>query len=117
MPSARLFPRADAEELCGARFPGEFQTVGDIAGKLEEMLIYALPDGYFSDFVNRIRAVTAADVQRVAQKYLDPATMSIVLVGDRAAIEQSVVKMNLGPVSYKTVEDVLGKPPVMEGIK
>jgi predicted Zn-dependent peptidase len=106
-----------AKNYVALGFPGEFQTVGDIAGKLEEMLIYALPDGYFSDYVNRIRAVTAADVQRVAQKYLNPATMSIVLVGDRAAIEQSVVKMKLGPVSYKTVEDVLGKPPVVEGSK
>jgi zinc protease len=106
-----------AKNYVALGFPGEFQTVGDLAGKLEEMLIYALPDGYFSDYVNSIRAVTAADVQRVARKYLDLATMSIVLVGDRAAIEKPVAKMNLGPVSNKTVEDVLGKPPVVEGGK
>lgn len=106
-----------AKNYVALGFPGEFQTVGDLAGKLEEMLIYALPDGYFSDYVNNIRAVTAADVQRVARRYLDPATMSIVLVGDRAAIEKPVAKMNLGPVSSKTVEDVLGKPPAVEGGK
>jgi zinc protease len=106
-----------AKNYIALGFPAEFQTVGEIAGKLEEMVIYDLPDAYFSDYIGRVLAVTKADVQRVARTYLDPATMSVVLVGDRASIEKNVAAMNLGPLSRKTVEDVLGKAPVVEGSK
>ena len=67
-----------AEELTRAknyvalRFPGGFETTGDISRRLEDALVYGLPDDYFSNYVQRIQAVTAADVQRVARKYIQP---------------------------------------------
>jgi predicted Zn-dependent peptidase len=109
-----------AEELERAKnyvalgFPGDFQTVRDIAMRLEEMMIYELPETYFNNFVNRILAVTNEDVQRVAKKYLDPEKMAVVLVGDRKEIQEKIVTMKLGPVQTLTVEDVFGKPPVIE---
>ncbi len=106
-----------AKNYIALGFPGEFQTVGEIAGKLEEMVIYDLADTYYSHYIERIQAVTKADVQRVARKYLDPAKMAIVLVGDRAAIEGKVGAMNLASIAHMTIEDVLGKAPVIEGIK
>lgn len=117
-----LAPVPDAElerakNYVALGFPGEFQTVGDLAAKLEEMVIYDLPADYFSNFVRRIQAVTAADVQRVAKRYIDPGKMSIVLVGDRAGIEAKIAALKLAPVTNLTVEDVLGKAPVIEGMK
>ncbi|MBK7258695.1 MAG: hypothetical protein IPI01_13030 [Ignavibacteriae bacterium] len=61
--------------------------------------------------------MTAADVQRVAKRYIDPAKMSIVLVGDRATIEAKIAALKLAPITNLTVEDVLGKAPVVEGMK
>jgi zinc protease len=98
-------------------FPADFQTINDLANKLEEMVTYDLPADYYSQFVKRIQAVTAADVQRVAKKYVDPAKMAIVLVGDRATIEAKIAALKLGPLTNLTVEDVLGKAPVIEGAK
>ena len=117
--NAILAPVPDAEldrakNYIALGFPGEFQTVADIAGKLEEMVIFNLPDSYFSQYIDRIRAVTKADVQRVARAYLDPATMTVVLVGDRASIVTKITAMNLGTVSSKTIEDVLGNPPAID---
>jgi zinc protease len=62
----------------------------------------------------KIMAVTPQDVQRVAQKYLDPDRMAIVLVGDRAKIQQGVAALNMGPIKAMTVEDVLGPAPVVK---
>ncbi len=104
-----------AKNYIALGFPGEFQTVADIARKLEDMVIFNLPHNYYTQYVGRIRAVTKEDVQRVARAYLDPAKMVIVLVGDRLSIEAKMTTMKLGPVLHMTIEDVLGKAPVVEG--
>jgi zinc protease len=106
-----------AKNYIALGFPAEFQTNNDLANKLEEMVTYDLPADYYSQFVKRIQAVTAADVQRVAKKYVDPAKMAIILVGDRATIEAKIAALKLGPLTNLTVEDVLGKAPVIEGAK
>ena len=40
------------------------------------------PAGFWQDFRGQVEAVTPADLQRVARKHLDPATMAILVVGD-----------------------------------
>jgi predicted Zn-dependent peptidase len=117
-----LKPVPDAElerarNYVALKYPGNFQTVDEIAGELEEMVLYGLPDDFFNTYVGRILAVTKDDVQRVAKKYLDPEKVAIVLVGDRKAIEGPVSGLNLGPVRSMTIEDVLGKAPVLENPK
>jgi len=108
-----------AEELERAKnyvalgFPGDFQTVHDIALRLEDMMIYGLPETYFNNYIGRILSVSNADVQRVAKKFVDPEKMTVVLVGDRKEIQEKIVAMKLGPMQTLTVEDVLGKPPVI----
>jgi predicted Zn-dependent peptidase len=49
-----------------------------------------LGDGYLSSYVQKVNAVRRPDVQRVAESYLDPAKMTIVVVGDKAKIEDSL---------------------------
>jgi zinc protease len=69
------------------RFPAGFETVGAISNQLSNLVVYGLPDTYFNDFISKVNAVTLADVNRVANKYLDPSKMAIVIVGDRKVIE------------------------------
>ncbi len=102
-----------AKNYVALSFPGEFQTVGDISGRLEELVIYGLPDNYFNDYIGHILAVTREDVQRVAKKYLDPEKVDIIVVGDRKQIEKNVAALKLGPMTVMSVEDVLGKAPVL----
>lgn len=66
---------------------------------------YGLPMDYWDRYPGHIGAVTSADVQAVAKKYVDLAHLQWVCVGDRKQIE-SVLK-KYGPV---TVVDATGKP-------
>jgi predicted Zn-dependent peptidase len=67
--------------------------------------LYNLADGYWDKYPQKVAAVTAADVQRVAQKYVDLDHMQIVAVGDAAKTRTILAK-------YGTVEvyDAEGKP-------
>ncbi len=48
--------------------------------------IYGLPADYWDSYPAKIAAVTVADVQRVARKYLDPDKLQIAAVGDAGKI-------------------------------
>ena len=61
--------------------------------------------------MQNIQAVTAADVQRVAQKYIQPDHFAVVVVGDRKAIEPGIRALNLGPIKVMTIDDVFGPKP------
>jgi predicted Zn-dependent peptidase len=57
---------------------------------------YGLPPGYWDVYPAKIMAVKAADVRRVARKYLNPETMQLVAVGDGHKIKPALEKY--GPV-------------------
>jgi zinc protease len=88
------------------RFPAGFETVGQISAQLANVAVYGLPDTYFNDYINRINAVTVEDVNRVANKYLTPDRMAIVIVGDRKVIEPGLKELDF-PI---TVLDAEGNP-------
>lgn len=88
------------------RFPGGFETVGAISGQLANLVVYGLPETYFNDYISKVNAVTIDDVNRVAKKYLDPAKMAIVIVGDRKLVEPG-----LKDLGYSiTILDADGNP-------
>jgi len=103
-----------ADELARAKnylalgFPGDFETTRDLSVRLEELVIYGLPDQYFSRYVASIQAVTATAVQNAARAHIQPSRLAIVIVGDRKAIEPGVRALNLAPVRVMTVEEALG---------
>ena len=102
---------ARAKNYVALRFPSAFETTGDISRRLEDALVYHLPDDYFAKYVQNIQAVTAADVQRVAQKYIQPDRFAVVVVGDRKAIEPGIRALNLGPIKVMTIDEVFGPKP------
>lgn len=75
------------------RFPGGFETDQQVAGQLANLIIYGLPSTYYNDYIQRISAVTSEDVNRVANKYLDPSKMAIVVVGDRKVVEPKLKEL------------------------
>ncbi|HTK82651.1 MAG TPA: pitrilysin family protein [Bacteroidota bacterium] len=107
------------EELVRAKnyialgYPDNFQSVGQIAGQLAELLVYKLPDSYINDYTKNVLAVTKDDLSRVAKKYLDPSKVNIIVVGDSKKIQQGVSALGLGQLQTMTVDDVLGKAPVV----
>ena len=100
-----------AKSYTALRFPAGFESDGQVAGRIHEQYVFGLPDDFFNTYVSKIEAVTAADVQRVATETIDPKACVVVLVGDRAKIEKEVRALSLGPITFRTVDDVLGRIP------
>ncbi len=73
--------------------PGGFETNGQIANQFSALITYGLPDSYFSEYARNISAVTLADVDRVADKYITPDKMAILIVGDKTTIEPGLKEL------------------------
>ena len=100
-------PRAELEKAkryLELQLPGEFESTGDIARQLVPVALYDLPLDYYDQYVRRVDQVTQRDVQRVADRYVDPKTMRIVIVGDRASIEGKLRALDLAPLSIRGVD-------------
>ena len=97
---------AKAKNYVALSFPGEFETTGDLARKLEELVVYTLPDDTYSNFVAAVTKVTSADLQRLAARYIQPDKMAVVVVGDRKVIEGPIRQLNLGPINFITIDEL-----------
>lgn len=84
-----------------------FETTRSTAEALSQAFIYQLPADYYTTYADRIRAVTATDVKRAADKYIQPDKFAVVIIGDRKTIEAGVKGLNLGPLTIVAPADVL----------
>jgi zinc protease len=80
------------EELDGVQrslvetFPSNFASQAQAMATFAADELTGRPRDYWATYRERIQAVTAADVQRVARAYLDPGRMAILVVGDQKEI-------------------------------
>ncbi|BCS35552.1 peptidase M16 [Luteitalea sp. TBR-22] len=51
---------------------------------------HGLPEDYLRTYVQQLQAVTPDDIRRVTEKYLDPAKMTMVVVGDQAVVKEQL---------------------------
>jgi predicted Zn-dependent peptidase len=98
---------AKAKNYLSLGFPSAFETIDDLAANLEELAIYGLPDRYYADYAANIDRVTPSAAQRAAAAHIEPGSLAVVVVGDRARIEAGIRALNLGEVRILGVEDVL----------
>ena len=61
-----------------------------VIGQLESMNYNELGKDYLDSYVQKLSAVTAADVQGMAKKYLVEEKMALVVVGDKAKISEQL---------------------------
>lgn len=86
-----------AENYLALLMPRTFETTRGTADALTQAWIYDLPADYYTTYADRVHAVTSADVKRVADKYIQPDKLAVVVVGDRKTIEPGLKALNLGP--------------------
>ena len=74
-----------AQDYLAGSFPLTIETPSAIALQVLNALFYGLDLQELETFPQRVRAVTPGDIQRVAEQFLKPDRLSIVLVGDADA--------------------------------
>jgi zinc protease len=79
-------------------FPIRYETTHAVAEAIATADVFGLGIDYFSRYRERVRAVTAADVRRVAEAHLHPGELLVVAVGDAKAIRDPLERMAIGPI-------------------
>ena len=77
-------------------YPRNFETAQQVARAVTQLALHNLPDTYFAEFVPKVHAVTADAVVAAAQTYLEPSRLTTLIVGDYAAIRDTLPTLNLG---------------------
>ena len=85
VPEAEL---ADAQNYLTGVFSMGLATQEGLLSQFSTVELNELPSDYLETYRDKIRAVTSADLMAAARKYFDSANMQIVIVGDRAQIEE-----------------------------
>ena len=93
-------------------YPEPFMTVAGTARSVAEVLAAGIPAGELQSYGDRVAAVTAADVERVARKYLVPSDAAVVIAGDVARFEAELVELGLGPAVRLTPQEALAGGPL-----
>ncbi len=85
----------------------QFESTGALAGFLNEIGQYGYPDDYPEQRLARLDTVTREELNALAQKYLHPDRMAILVVGDKEVVLGQLEGLPYGEV----VElDVHGRP-------
>jgi len=99
------------EELSLARdyldgvFPIRYETTTAIASALANLVIYTLSGDYYDTYRMRVREVTTDDILQAARNHLHPEQLQTVIVGDAAAIKDSVAQLGFGELSVHAVSE------------
>jgi zinc protease len=75
-----------------ASFALSLESPQQMLGYYTTRWLYRLPADYWDKYPERVMAVTAAQVQEVSRKYLDPARLQIIAVGDASKIQTDLAK-------------------------
>ncbi|HEV8384755.1 MAG TPA: hypothetical protein VGQ11_07775, partial [Candidatus Acidoferrales bacterium] len=76
-----------------------------LAGQLATVYLNNLPEDYLETYRDKVHALSSAEVMAAARRHFDSANAQIVVVGDRAQVEEQAALF--GPLE---VSDAHGKP-------
>jgi len=69
-------------------FVFNFEQKNALLNQLLVLKLQGFPDDYYETYIDNIRKVAKADVQEAARKYMDPAKMIVVVVGDEKKFDK-----------------------------
>jgi zinc protease len=104
---------ADAKSYLTGVFPLRLETQEGLVDQLVQLKMFDLPDDYLEAYRNRVQAVTIAEVQEVARKYVRPDEAAIVIVGDGAQLQEQVKPYAEQIEYYNTAGKKKDKPTVV----
>ena len=97
---------ADAQAYLAGSFPLTIETPNDIASQVINYVLYELPLADIPTYTKRVTSITPDDIQRVAQAYLRPNSLSIVLVGNAKAFVPQLRTLGLTDVETIQLEQL-----------
>jgi predicted Zn-dependent peptidase len=87
--------------------PDELETTSQIAAEMATLGMFGLTLEEKREFARKVRAVTKADVQRVARQYVPEDRVLIAVVGDLAKVRAGIEALKLGEVTVLEVGQVV----------
>jgi predicted Zn-dependent peptidase len=91
-----------AKRTLVASFALSLENPAQVLTRWMQQREFGLPEDYWDTYTDRIAAITAEDVARVARKYVPYDNVQIIAVGDGARIRDLLKKF--GPVEEKSVD-------------
>jgi predicted Zn-dependent peptidase len=95
----------DAKFYLSGVFSLGLATQDGLAGQLATVYLNNLPEDYLETYRDKVHALSSAEVMAAARRHFDSANAQIVVVGDRAQVEEQAALF--GPLE---VSDAHGKP-------
>ena len=103
---------ADAKSYLTGVFPIRLETQEGLVDQLVQIKMFGLPEDYLEIYRKHIQAVTIAEVQEVARKYVRPDEAAIVIVGDGAQLVEQIEPYASDMEFYNTAGKKKGRPAV-----
>ncbi len=88
---------AYAKESTLNSFIFKFEDPAQTLSRLMQYEFYGYPKDFIFDYQKQVEATTIEDVQRVAQKYLNPENLVILVVGNESAINPPLSRLDNQP--------------------
>ena len=92
----------NAKHYLSGLFSLSLATQNGIADELLTMKMLGLGEDYLKDYRARIEAVTAADVQRIARRYVHTDDATVVVVGDAAQLRKELAALGTVVTTHAT---------------
>ena len=96
-----------AKNAITGRLPGEFSDRFRTVRTFASDYYIGRPADFRKNYEQRINAVTAEDVQRVARKYLHPGKYVLLMVGNLEEVQETWDEEALGPIKQLPLRDPL----------
>jgi len=87
----------------------KLETTGQVADRLVALHAFGFPIDTVSSELDAIGRVSASDVQAAAGRHLDPAHLTVVVVGDVTRIQPGIEALGLGPIEVQEIEAPAGR--------
>ena len=78
--------------------PGSFETGQQLSGAYGQILEFNLPADYYNTYTQKALAVTPAEANETAAKYILPNHLVWIVVGDMSKVEPGIRELNIGEV-------------------
>ncbi len=88
--------RLESQQAVLARFALSLEELDRVASHAAVWTLYGCSPDYWDSYPAKVIGVSAADIARVARKYLDPDAVEVVAVGDRAHLTRALTPF--GPI-------------------